>query len=58
MYIQDESIALAAVALQERVHKRGTRLRDDYESWVTYIRYPLKKDCNSPSVVAYARLPM
>jgi hypothetical protein len=24
----------------------------------SYMRYPLKKACNSPSVVAYARFPM
>jgi hypothetical protein len=24
----------------------------------SYMRYPLKKVCNSPSVVAYARFPM
>jgi hypothetical protein len=58
--IQDESIVLATFAQLYRgqVHKGVMRLPEEYESWVTYIRYPLKKDCNSPSVVAYARFPM
>ena len=61
MTIQDESNALATFSslLEEHKRGRGIGLREDQEGrWITYIKYPLKKDCNSPSVVAYARLPM